>query len=203
MPELSQIFTFLFLMLGPFKIIGPFKQLTRNASPALIRQVAIKAIVVSSIALLLAGLLGEKILENFGIPVPILGISAGLILFLVALLNTIKQFVPETESPAQEAPALEPGMALSPVAFPTIVTPYGIGAVIVFLALAPDLNSKLAVGGLVLVIMVINLLIMFVTNKIGKKLMILFAILGAILGLVQVALGFMIMYNQFRELLKG
>ncbi len=34
-------------------------------------------------------------------------------------------------------------IALSPLAFPIIVTPYGIAAIIVFLALSPDLSSKL------------------------------------------------------------
>lgn len=30
----SQIFALLFLMLGPFKILGPFVKITKNADPA-------------------------------------------------------------------------------------------------------------------------------------------------------------------------
>ncbi|HQW23416.1 MAG TPA: MarC family protein, partial [Bacteroidia bacterium] len=92
MPSSIQMFTFLFLMLGPFKIIGPFVKITKNASPALTRQIAFRATLFSVIALLLAGLLGENILAKYGIPVSILALSAGIILFLVALLNVIRQF---------------------------------------------------------------------------------------------------------------
>ena len=85
----GQIFTFLFLMLGPFKIIGPFSKLTRGADPALTRQIALWAALFSSLALLVAAFLGEIFLEKYGIPIPILALSAGLILFLVALLGLV------------------------------------------------------------------------------------------------------------------
>ena len=117
-----QIFAFLFLMLGPFKIIGPFTKITQGADPLLIRQIAFRAIIFSSIALLLAAFLGARIMSNFNIPLPILAISGAMILFLVAILNIIKQFAPIS---AQEENVVVPtlNMAINPLAFPTIVTP--------------------------------------------------------------------------------
>ena len=41
--SLAQVFTFLFLMLGPFKIIGPFAQLTKGDDANLTRQIALQA----------------------------------------------------------------------------------------------------------------------------------------------------------------
>jgi multiple antibiotic resistance protein len=156
----------------------------------------------SSIALLLAAFLGQRILGNFDIPLPILAISGGLILFLVALLTIIKQFgTPSSNEEKNIVPTLN--MALSPLAFPIIVTPYGIAAVIVFLALSPDLSSKLYVGAIVLVIMALNLILMLITRYIYKSLAVILSLLGAILGIVQVAVGLMIIYNQFRILLKS
>jgi multiple antibiotic resistance protein len=151
-------------------------------------------------ALLIAALLGARIISNFHIPVPILAISGGIILFLVALLNIIKQF---GTSLANEENVITPtlNMAINPLAFPTIVTPYGIAAIIVFLALSPDLSSKLTVGAIVLAIMTLNLILMLVTRYIFKILALFLALLGAILGIVQVALGLMVIYNQFRILL--
>jgi len=194
MPLKMQIFTFLFLMLGPFKIIAPFAKITSNATPELTRQIAIRAIIFSSLALLLAAFLGESILSKYGIPVPVLSLSGGIILFLVALLNIIKQFG-TLEKHEENLPPPTLNMAMSPLAFPTIVTPYGIAAVIVFLALSPDLNSKLTVGAIVLGIMLLNLAVMLFTRKIFKPLMFVLAILGAILGVVQVALGVLIIFN--------
>jgi len=195
-----QIFAFLFLMLGPFKIIGPFAKITQGADAALTRQIAFRAIIFSSIALLLAAFLGARMMSNLNIPLPILAISGGIILFLVALLNIIKQFSPATEHfESSVAPTLN--MAINPLAFPTIVTPYGIAAVIVFLALSPDLSGKITVGVVVLGIMILNLIIMLITRYIYKVLAIILSLLGAILGIVQVALGLNVMYNQFRILL--
>jgi multiple antibiotic resistance protein len=201
MPLKMQVFTLLFLMLGPFKIIGPFSKMTLGADPKLIRQIAIRAMMFSSIALLLAAFLGQRIISNFDIPLPILAISGGLILFLVALLTIIKQFgTVSTNEERNIVPTLN--MSLSPLAFPTIVTPYGIAAIIVFLALSPDLSSKLYVGAIVLAIMALNLILMLITRYIYKYLAVFLSLLGAILGIVQVAVGLMIIYNQFRILLK-
>jgi multiple antibiotic resistance protein len=127
MPDKSQIFMILFLMLGPFKIIGPFVKITRNADPALTRKIAVRAILYSVVTLVLAAFLGENILKNYNIPVSILAFSGGIILFLVALLNIISQFKPaEAHQEIVGAPPL--AVAMNPLTFPTIVTPYGIAA---------------------------------------------------------------------------
>src|SRR4249919_1965825 len=129
MNDITHIFTILFLMLGPFKIIGPYMKMTEGADPALARRIAVRAIIYSSLALLLAATIGEKILGNYGIPLPILAMTGGIILFLVALINVIQQFGWQTSRfERKEEPSMK--MAMYPLAFPTIVTPYGIAAVI-------------------------------------------------------------------------
>ena len=201
MPTTMQIFAILFLMIGPFKIIGPFAKITQGADKTLTRQIAFRATIFSSIALLLAAFLGERIMNNYNIPLPILAISGALVLFLVALLSIIKQFSPATEQ-AENTLTPTMKMAVNPLAFPTIVTPYGIAAVIVFLAMSPDPGTKITVGIIVLGIMVLNLVVMLITRSIFKVLAIILPLLAAILGIIQVALGLMIMYNQFRILLE-
>jgi multiple antibiotic resistance protein len=196
-----QIFTLLFLMLGPFKVIGPFASITKNATTAFARKLALRAILISTMALLFAALLGEIIIRQYGIPLPVLALSGGVILFLVALLNVIKQFTPHKP---QDEPSAPPtlDLALNPLAFPTIVTPYGIAAVIVFLGLSPDFQSKLDVCGIVLGIMGFNLLAMLSSRHTYKALALVLAIIAAILAVVQVALGLMIIHNQLKEILK-
>ena len=70
-----QIFTFLFLMLGPFKVIGPFAKLTERAEPRLASSIAVRATLVSSLALVLAGVLGQSTLSKYGIPLPDLALA--------------------------------------------------------------------------------------------------------------------------------
>jgi len=201
MNDIMHVFTILFLMLGPFKIIGPFAQITQAADPVLTRNIALRGTAYATITLLVAALIGEGILSKYGIPIPILAISGGIILFLVALLNIIQQFAPpakKDENPI--VPTLK--MAISPLAFPTIVTPYGIAAVIVFFAIAPDLNTKLIIGAVVLGIMLLNLVFMLVNRHTFKYLALILPILGTILGVVQVALGLQIIYKALTQLLK-
>lgn len=200
----AQIFTFLFLMLGPFKIIGPFSKLTKGADPDLARQIALLSILFSSLALLFAAFLGEVLLSKYNIPLPILALAVGIILFLVALQNIVQQFAPPTshsEEPASPTPTKN--IALTPLAFPTIVTPYGIGALVVFLAFAPDTQSRLTIGAIVLAIMLLNLLAMIFARKISSILGVALAIIGAVLGIVQVALGLQIINNSLKALGAG
>lgn len=201
--SVAQIFTFLFLMLGPFKIIGPFSKITRGATPAAARGIAVRATVFSCVALLAAAFLGENFLASYGIPLPVLALSAGLILFLVALLNILQQFTPpashaEGTVGATPTPALS--LALAPLAFPTIVTPYGIAALVVFLALSPGLEGRLTIGAVVAVIMLLNLIVMILTRHILPILAVVLPILGAVLGVIQVALGLQIINNSLRAL---
>jgi len=199
MTPYAQIITFLFLMLGPFKIIAPFAKITLKADPSLTKKIAFRSILYSSIALLLAGSLGETILSKYGIPIPILAMAGGIVIFIVALLDIIKQFSPpEVHDPNPITPSLN--MAISPLAFPTIVTPYGIATIIVFLSMFPDPKSQLIIAAMIVGIMLLNLVTMLATKRIFKYLRIVLPILGAVLGIVQVALGLLIIYNQLKEL---
>jgi multiple antibiotic resistance protein len=202
MENITHIFALLFLMLGPFKIIGPFMQMTASADAKLTRTIAIRAIIYSTAALLLAGLLGQTILAKYRIPVNILALSGGIILFLVAVLNVIRQFnVTEPHDKTNAAPP-DLSIAINPLAFPTIVTPYGIAAVIVFLAVSPDFQTKLTVGAVVMGIMALNLFFMIFSKILFKFLAFVLPLLAAILGVLQVALGLQIMYRSINELLK-
>jgi multiple antibiotic resistance protein len=97
----------------------------------------------------LAGLLGRNILENFEISVPVLVLTGGLILFLVVLGTVLEQSLPQAR--LKQEP-ISPGtdLALSPLAFPIIATPYGIAAVIVFATFAQDTSAKLTIASIVL-----------------------------------------------------
>jgi multiple antibiotic resistance protein len=198
---LAHVFTFLILMLGPFKIIGPFAQATKGADAALTRQIALQAILFSTIALLIAALAGEYILTKYAIPLPILALTAGIILFLVALQNTLRQFGPQTSS-GEVATVPEPTLkqALTPIAFPTIVTPYGIAALVVFLSFSTDLQTQLTIGAVVLLIMLLNLIVMLNVWRIGRVLNIALAVLGAVISVIQVALGLQIINNSLTAL---
>jgi len=197
---LGQVFTFLFLMLGPFKIIAPFAEITRGADAGVTRRIAIQATFFASVALLIAAVLGDRILGSYNIPLPVLALSAGVILFLVALQNILKQFTPPGDSGASSVPAPSVQSAMTPLAFPTIVTPYGIAALVVFLSFSADLQMQLTIGAMVLAVMLLNLVVMLTVQKMLPVLSVLLPILGAVIGVVQVALGLQIINNSLNAM---
>jgi multiple antibiotic resistance protein len=199
---LGQVFTLLFLMLGPFKIIGPFLKVTEGADDRLARQIALWATIFAALALLVAGVLGETFLSSYGVPLPVLALAGGVILFLVALKNVLEQFAPPEalHDTAAARPDAVMKVALRPLAFPSIVTPYGIAALIVFLAFSQTLEGRLTIGAVVVAIMALNLAVMLVARRLPAVVTLVLTILGAVLGVVQVAIGLQIINNALRTL---
>ena len=97
---------------------------------------------------------------------------------------------------------IEPSLrlAISPLAFPTIVTPYGIAAVIICVSLTPDLLTKSAIFGALLGLMLLNLVAMLYARPVLKYLGMPMQLLGTVLGIIQVALGLQIILAGLRRL---
>jgi multiple antibiotic resistance protein len=190
-----KIFLMLFLMLGPIKILVPFVNMTRGTDAKFQRHLATRAVLFSAAALALAGLLGRNVLENFNISVYVLALTGGLVLFLVALQTVLQQGAgPARPRPDDPPPDLQ--LAYSPLAFPTIVTPYGIAAVIVFAALAQDSSeAKLVVAGVVLLILAMDWLAMLFANSILKWAGTVLQVFAVVLGVTQIALGLQVIIH--------
>ena len=86
-----KIFFMLFLMLGPIKILVPYAAMVRMPIASFAEESRSRAILFSAAALALAGLIGRTMLENFDISLPVLALTAGVILFLVALQTVLQQ----------------------------------------------------------------------------------------------------------------
>jgi multiple antibiotic resistance protein len=195
----GEMFTFFFLMLGPLKILGPFVQMTHNGDPAFARRLAFRGFAYSCVALLLAAIVGENSINKYHISIPVLGIAAGVILFLVALRTVMEEFDRSTEASPK---VYEPNLlyALSPLTFPTIVTPYGVAAVIICMALTPEYLVKGQIYAALFGLMVLNLIAMLFAKPILKYLGIPMLLLGTVLGVIQVALGLSIIFAGLRRL---
>jgi multiple antibiotic resistance protein len=190
-----KIFLMLFLMLGPIKILVPFVNMTRGTDAKFQRRLATRAVLFSAAALALAGLLGRNVLENFNISIYVLALTRGLVLFLVALQTVLQQGA-GTARPRPDDPPPDLHLAYSPLAFPTIVTPYGIAAVIVFAALAQDSDeAKLMVAGVVLLILAMDWLAMLFAHSILRWAGTVLQVFAVVLGVTQIALGLQVIIH--------
>jgi multiple antibiotic resistance protein len=191
-----KIFFMLFLMLGPIKILVPFVSLTQNCEPAFRRRMATRAIFFSAAALAIAGFLGRTILENFEISVPVLAMTAGIILFLVALQTVLQQSAGIPVRLKDEGDPSDLAFALTPLAFPTIVTSQGIAAVIVFATLASGRQAEgITVASIVLLILLLDWIGMLFAEAILRWVGTALQIFGVVLGVTQIALSLQIILN--------
>jgi multiple antibiotic resistance protein len=191
---LAKVFTFLFLTLGPLKILGPFTSMTRGCDAAFKRRLALRGIVIATIALLAAATIGANILQQWGISIGAMQLTAGIVLFLVALQPVLKEYAthepPTHAAVSADAPPSSPSaLAFSPLAFPTIVTPYGIAVLIIAVTLSRA--AMIPILGVVAIVLLLDLLAMLFADRILKAPFVapVLGIVGAVLGVLQIALG--------------
>ncbi len=193
----GKIFTFLFVMLGPLKVIGPFGAMTAGHDRRFKRRLALDAIVIASVGALAAVTLGVRILQKWGVSVGALLLTAGIILFLVALKVVLHQYDPHDQAatdtpPPATAAAPPPGLAFSPLAFPTIITPYGVALLIVLVVLRAGQPALVAqVVGIAAIVLGLDYLAMLSADRIlsTPKVRPVLVIVGTVLSVLQVALG--------------
>ena len=196
---LGVVFVLLFITLGPFKILGPFMQLTRDLDEGKMKQIAVRAFVLAVIAVVVGGFAGRILAENWQISIAALTLAGGLIFLLVGLRLVLEQYQPVHAAPAPLPEA--PMAAALRVAFPTVVTPYGIAAVIALLVNSPDAARTAGILAILIGVMVANLLAMLYARRImGGLFLLALQIVGAVLGVLQVALAVQMILRGLHDL---
>lgn len=180
-----------FVTLGPLKVIPVFAKMTQGADANLRRQLALRSTAISTVVVVLVVFLGQNILQVWTIQLPALLIAGGLLLGLVSLQIILTQYGP----PAQTAPLPDTAptlaMAVTPLAFPTILPPFGIAIALTLMVLSRQLGlSPAGVVGALVVVMGLNLVTMLAARPILRYLRpVTLRILGFTLGVMQLALG--------------
>ena len=198
MLDASQILILLVVTLGPLKILGPFVQQTRDLEGPALRRLTLRVFILSVVSILVAAFLGSAMLVKWSISLPALLIAIGVIFFLVAIQMVLAQY--GERSDIVPLPK-DPWAAALKLTFPTVLTPYGIAAVIAFLAATDDPARVRMILGLALLVMALNYVFMMLARKImrGVGLLIL-QLLGSVLGVLQVALSVQIILWALVEL---
>jgi multiple antibiotic resistance protein len=194
--SLGMVFTAFFLMLGPVKIVVPFAQVTAGMEQAAAVKVALRAIGFAILIGVVAAFIGQRTLMSWEISLSALHLAAGIILSLVALRSMLALYAPTQDTGMSKTP--HPNPALSPLAFPTILSPYGIAIFILSLAVSRNLVNDLYIFGLFLIVMLLNLATMRYARAIVRHGGTLLAILGAVIGVLLVALSVQMILDALR-----
>jgi multiple antibiotic resistance protein len=159
---LSAFVTFL-VVIDPPGCAPIFAGLTRDATAAERRSMAIRASLIAAGILLFFGLLGEDLLKMLGISLAAFRIAGGIMLFLIALEMVFERRTQRRESRAQEVEA-DPehdDVSVFPMAIPMIAGPGSIASIMLLMARSDGLQESLVVLaalGAVLLLTLISLL---------------------------------------------
>jgi small neutral amino acid transporter SnatA (MarC family) len=198
----AEIFTIFFITIGPLKLLGPFVQRTHGLDDATVRQIAVRAFLMATISAIAGGFLGAALLANWHISIGAMIIAGGLVFLLVGLRQLLEQYEPP-HAPDANMPALpaSPTSAALKLLFPIVLTPFGIAAVIVLLALSTEGGRTEIIIAMVVAVMLLNLVAMLFARRIlvGATIVIL-QILGAVLGILQAGLAVQIILRGLRDL---
>lgn len=125
---------------------------------------------------------------------------AGGILLFAAAREMLGQFNRPASPPQSAAPSQQP--AVTPLAIPIIVTPWGVTALIFFAELAyGDSRMMATVVGILLLIMILNLMgMLLVRHIIARVGMITFQVLSWIFGVLQAGLAVDAVVTSLRNL---
>lgn len=200
MDRMPFIITIFIMLLGPIRLIPAFAKLTRGHDGVFKRQVAIRGSVIAVGIGLFVAFSGQGLVEKYELSFQSLELAGGLILLLSALRTIFPQ--PQPETPAQ--PNLSPlRFSLSPLATPTLVSPMGIAAILLFVVLEgayPGITRTVVI--VFLAVMTANFLAMYFHDALLKipGLIPIIQLIGAILVVMQVALAIDTMVSALAEL---
>ncbi|HKP29196.1 MAG TPA: MarC family protein [Gemmatimonadales bacterium] len=180
--SLVQVFTLLFVMIGPLKLLGPFAAGTRTLDDASLRSLSLKAALIATGTLLAGGFLGKVMLQNWGVGVGALSIAGGIVFFLVSVRLVMEEYAPR-EPPRDHSP-----LTAFEAAFPLTVTPYGVAGFIALLSVAQDQRRVVAIVVITLLVLALDLLSMIYVRPLLKHIGLPLKLLGAVLGVLMLAL---------------
>jgi len=192
------IFAIFMLTLGPIKTVPAFFSLTQDQAPAAVRAFALKGTAVATAVSLLIALVATAVAASWRVSADDLRIAGGILLFAAS-----REMIGQFNRPAPPQPAGPHGSpAVTPLAVPIIVTPWGVTAILFFTDLAYGDAKMLAnVIGILLLVMLLNLAgMLFAKQIIARFGMITFQVLGWIFAVLQAGLAVDAVVTSLRNL---
>ncbi len=190
------VFTIFMMTLGPIKTVPAFFVMTRDMeAPARLRLAFEGTLAATAIALVIAFVMRETA-RNWGVTLDDLMLAGGILLFLGAR----ESIVGFNRAPPPPAPSRYP--AIAPLAIPTIVTPFGVVAILVFMGLAEgDPAATWTVLAILILMMALNFVgMVFARQIVGAVGVVTFQALGWIFAVLQAGLAIDVAVKAIRNM---
>ena len=198
-----EIFTLIFVTMGPIKPLVTFAEKTSGLEPALRRRIAVKAVTVATIVGLLFIFFGNELMQVFKFSATAMSLAGGLILLIYAIKSILKEPKPGAKKGYATDREAEQ-MAIYPLAVPLMASPMGLVTLTVISANTQVTAEELAgLTVMLLVVMAINLVALLTVDSVSKYLSVeALEVANRILGLLLAALAVETIINGGAELLQ-
>lgn len=177
------VFAIFMLTLGPIKTVPAFYIMTLDLAPRERHLLALKGTLIATAIALAIALVMRGTAAAWGVSVDDLRIAGGLLLFAAS-----RDMIGQVSQPSSPPPGKHP--AVTPLAIPVIITPWGVVAILVFMGLAAGNFGMIAsILTLLLLIMVLNLVGMLLVRQIISLVgIVTFQVLGWVFAVLQAGL---------------
>ena len=152
-------FVTLFVVIDPPGCAPIYASITREATAAQRRTMALRAVLISTAILLVFGLWGKQLLGLLGVELYSFRIAGGIMLFIIALEMVFEKRTQRREDRAQkiiDTPEVE-DVSVFPMAMPMIAGPGSITTVMLLMARAEGLQERLVVLSAMVAVLVLAL----------------------------------------------
>ena len=187
---ISSLITF-FVVIDPPGCAPIYAGLTKGASAAHRRAMAIRSVLVASAILFVFALFGEDLLRALGISLASFRIAGGIMLFLIALEMVFEKRTQRREDRAAkvaETPEVE-DVSIFPMAMPMIAGPGSIASVMLLMSRNDGLESSIVILGALATILALTLLALLAAGPIMRVLGVkIEAVITRLLGVLLAAL---------------
>ncbi|TNE40311.1 MAG: MarC family protein [Alphaproteobacteria bacterium] len=196
-------FTTFFATIGPLDVAAIFAALTRDNSIAERRRMAAKAVLIGGGILLFFAVFGKAVLTSFGITLPAMQASGGILLLLIAIDMVFARDsggTSTTDAENAEAKARK-DVSVFPLATPLIAGPGAIGASVLLMAGARgDYVNMVIVVAVLLAMLLATYLLMLLAGPVQKLLGVTgLHVISRIVGVLLAALAVQFIFDGVRD----
>jgi small neutral amino acid transporter SnatA (MarC family) len=183
------MFGLLFMTMGPIRALAVFSRVGDSDHSPGVRGLAVRSAALVAAAFVLTVLIGNTVLENWGVDFSTLIAAGGLVLVTLSLQALL--FPGSGAAGPTQDPTKTPASA---IAFPALFPPIAVSVPLIFSVPFPGWETKSGILAMGLGLIVINLLLMLRSKKIlGAVGPVPLQLFGAVFGVLQLALGLQFM----------
>jgi multiple antibiotic resistance protein len=165
-----KVFVAMIVIVNPLGIMPVFVAMTPHAGERERKQIARMASLAVLVVLLIAAILGERVLEMFGISIASFKVG-GAILILTAALSMMQAMPSRDKQTPEEAKEAEDkaSIAVVPLAIPLLAGPGAMSTIIIYASQKKTILHVALVCGVVVGIAVATWLALRIASKVGSR----------------------------------